>query len=178
MWVAARVTLAGLLLQAKGDRVAMNSSVEVRYPFLDEDVFDFTARLHPRWKLHGFRDKHLLRLMRIVVLCFTALVLVYALNSTASIFQMVESAYKVTLVCCFVPLAFGVYWKRSSSLGGTLSVFGGLIVWLACEAFAPDAMVPPQLAGLIASIAGMVVGSLLQPASARRQPPEQQISTI
>ena len=41
----------------------MHSSVEVRYPFLDEDVFDFLAKLHPRWKLRGFRDKHLLRLL-------------------------------------------------------------------------------------------------------------------
>jgi asparagine synthase (glutamine-hydrolysing) len=63
IWVAGRVTLAGLLLQAKGDRVAMNSSVEVRYPFLDEDVFAFLARLDPRWKLRGLRDKHLLRLL-------------------------------------------------------------------------------------------------------------------
>ena len=63
VWVAARVTLAGHLLQAKGDRVSMHSSVEVRYPFLDEEVFDFLARLHPRWKLRGFRDKHLLRLL-------------------------------------------------------------------------------------------------------------------
>jgi len=63
LWVGARVTLAGLLLQAKGDRVAMHSSVEVRYPFLDEDVFDFTSRLHPRWKLRGLRDKYLLRLV-------------------------------------------------------------------------------------------------------------------
>lgn len=63
VWVAARVTLAGHLLQAKGDRVAMHNSVEVRYPFLDEEVFDFTARLDPKWKLRGFRDKHLLRLL-------------------------------------------------------------------------------------------------------------------
>lgn len=63
IWVAARVTLAGHLLQAKGDRVAMHSSVEVRYPFLDEDVFAFLAKVHPRWKLRGFRDKHLLRLL-------------------------------------------------------------------------------------------------------------------
>lgn len=63
IWVAARVTLGGHLLQAKGDRVAMHSSVEVRYPFLDEEVSAFLARIHPRWKLHGFRDKHLLRLM-------------------------------------------------------------------------------------------------------------------
>ena len=63
IWVAGRVTLAGHLLQAKGDRVAMHSSVEVRYPFLDEAVFTFLARLHPRWKLRGLRDKHLLRLL-------------------------------------------------------------------------------------------------------------------
>lgn len=63
LWVGARVTLAGHLLQSKGDRVAMNSSVEVRYPFLDEAVFDFTAKLHPKWKLRGFRDKYLLRLV-------------------------------------------------------------------------------------------------------------------
>ena len=63
IWIAARVLLAGHLLQGKGDRVAMHSSVEVRPPFLDEDVFDFTAKLHPRWKLRGFRDKHLLRLL-------------------------------------------------------------------------------------------------------------------
>src|SRR4030095_9049250 len=43
------------------DRVAMHSSVEVRYPFLDEDVFAFLARLDPKWKLRGLRDKHLLR---------------------------------------------------------------------------------------------------------------------
>ena len=61
--VGARVLLPGLLLHAKGDRVAMNSSVETRYPFLDEEVFAFLARVHPRWKLHGFRDKYLLRLL-------------------------------------------------------------------------------------------------------------------
>lgn len=56
-----RVMLPGLLLAAKGDRVAMNSSVETRYPFLDEDLFEFFAGLHPRWKLRGLRDKYVLR---------------------------------------------------------------------------------------------------------------------
>jgi asparagine synthase (glutamine-hydrolysing) len=63
LYVGARVHLAGLLLNAKGDRVAMHSSVETRYPFLDEDVFAFLAKLHPRWKLRGLRDKYLLRLL-------------------------------------------------------------------------------------------------------------------
>ena len=39
----------------------MNSSVETRYPFLDEDVFAFLAQLHPVWKMRGLRDKLILR---------------------------------------------------------------------------------------------------------------------
>jgi asparagine synthase (glutamine-hydrolysing) len=61
--LGSRVMLAGMLLSSKGDRVAMHSSVETRYPFLDEDVVAFTARLHPRWELHGLRDKYILRLL-------------------------------------------------------------------------------------------------------------------
>lgn len=58
-----RVMLAGHLLAAKGDRVAMNSSVETRYPFLDEDVWDYLAQLPPRWKLRRLREKYALRLV-------------------------------------------------------------------------------------------------------------------
>ncbi|HVS36096.1 MAG TPA: asparagine synthase (glutamine-hydrolyzing) [Gemmataceae bacterium] len=59
--VSGRCHLPGLLLNAKGDRVAMHSSVETRYPFLDEAVVAFLAKVDPRWKLHGFREKYLLR---------------------------------------------------------------------------------------------------------------------
>lgn len=63
LYWAGRIHLGGHLLSLKGDRVAMNSSVEVRYPYLDEEVFSFLARLHPRWKLRGLRDKYILRLL-------------------------------------------------------------------------------------------------------------------
>jgi asparagine synthase (glutamine-hydrolysing) len=57
-----KVHLAGLLLNHKGDRVAMANSVETRYPFLDEDVIALTSRLAPRWKLRGLsQDKYILR---------------------------------------------------------------------------------------------------------------------
>jgi asparagine synthase (glutamine-hydrolysing) len=59
--LSARCHLAGLLLNAKGDRVAMQSSVETRYPFLDEEVCAFLTRVDPRWKLSGLKDKVLLR---------------------------------------------------------------------------------------------------------------------
>jgi asparagine synthase (glutamine-hydrolysing) len=61
--LGSRVMLAGMLLSSKGDRVAMHSSVETRYPFLDEAVVGYLARLHPRWKLHGLTDKYVLRLL-------------------------------------------------------------------------------------------------------------------
>jgi asparagine synthase (glutamine-hydrolysing) len=61
LYMSGRCHLPGLLLNAKGDRVAMHSSLETRYPFLDEQVFAYLARLHPRWKLPGLRDKYLLR---------------------------------------------------------------------------------------------------------------------
>jgi asparagine synthase (glutamine-hydrolysing) len=63
LYLGQRIMLPGHLLCAKGDRVAMNSSVETRYPFLDEDLWAFAAKLHPRWKLHGLREKYLLRLV-------------------------------------------------------------------------------------------------------------------
>ena len=62
MYLGARVMLPGHLLAGKGDRVSMHNSVEARYPFLDEDVIDYMAKLHPRWKLRGLRrDKYVER---------------------------------------------------------------------------------------------------------------------
>ncbi len=61
LYVGYKLMLAGLLLYAKGDRVAMKSSVETRYPFLDDDVVNFCATLAPEYKLRGLTDKWLLR---------------------------------------------------------------------------------------------------------------------
>jgi asparagine synthase (glutamine-hydrolysing) len=61
LYVGYKVMLAGLLLNGKGDRVAMNSSVEGRYPLLDEDVIAFCASIAPEYKLHRFTDKWILR---------------------------------------------------------------------------------------------------------------------
>jgi Na+/proline symporter len=105
-------------------------------------------------------DRQLLRMMRVVVLCFTVMVTLFALNSHLSIYKMVENAYKITLVSAFVPLAFGLYWKPANPQGALISIALGLATWIWMEFNAPDAACPPQLAGLFASLAGMIVGSL------------------
>src|SRR5262249_23002920 len=48
-------------LLGKGDRVAMNSSVETRYPLLDDDVIAFCSAIGPEYKIRGRTDKWLLR---------------------------------------------------------------------------------------------------------------------
>ena len=61
LYVGYKTMLPGLLLNGKGDRVAMHSSVETRYPFLDEDVISFCAAIDPNFKLNGGTNKWLLR---------------------------------------------------------------------------------------------------------------------
>ena len=115
--------------------------------------------LKPSFKHLG--DKQLLKLMRIVVVCFAVIVTGFAMVTTSSIYDMVGNAYKVTLVAAFVPLFCGVYWKRATTQGALMSILFGLAVWLGSEAFNQDALVPPQLAGFIASIIGMFIGSMM-----------------
>jgi Na+/proline symporter len=110
--------------------------------------------------LPGISDHNFLKLNRVVIVCFTVLVTSFALSTDASIYKMVENAYKVTLVGAFVPLVCGLYWKRATNLGGMLAIVAGLVVWLGFEMFRPDGVMPPQLAGLLASFGGMIVGSL------------------
>jgi len=105
-------------------------------------------------------DHKFLQLMRIVLVGFTILVTSFALSTDASIYTMVENAYKVTLVGAFVPLVCGLYWKRATNLGGMLAVLFGLVIWMGCEYYYKQALVPPQLAGLTASFVGMIFGSL------------------
>jgi asparagine synthase (glutamine-hydrolysing) len=61
LYVGYKVMLAGLLMISKGDRIAMHSSIEARYPFLDDDVIAFCASIAPEYKLRGLREKWILR---------------------------------------------------------------------------------------------------------------------
>jgi len=106
-------------------------------------------------------DRQFLLLLRVVLVLFTLAALLFALNSRSTMYEMVQNAYKVTLVSCIVPLAAGIYWKRATGVGAMLSVVFGLASWGVAELTAPQATLPPQLVGLAFSLLGMVLGSLL-----------------
>lgn len=111
----------------------------------------------------GMNDRQSLLAMRTTIVVFATLVLLYAIAMKGtSIYDLVSSAYQVTLVGAFVPLVLGLYWKRSTTQGAIVSIAAGVLTWLVFfpqisslgEAF------PGQLAGLIAALVGHVVGSL------------------
>lgn len=120
----------------------------------------FTENILKKFIHREMTDFQFLWTMRAVVACFAAGVTVFALNSESTIYQMVVGAYKVTLVAAFVPLVAGLYWPRATRQGALWAIVGGLVSWLALEHFNPDGLWPPQLAGVLISGAGMVLGSL------------------
>jgi SSS family transporter len=113
----------------------------------------------------GMSDKQQLFAMRVTIVVFAATVLAYAIAMKGtSIYDLVSTAYQVTLVAAFVPLLMGLYWKRATTQGAIVSVAFGIATWVV---FFPQvggeelaAMFPGQLAGLLAAFVGMFAGSL------------------
>jgi asparagine synthase (glutamine-hydrolysing) len=60
-YVEIRTLLSGYLLSSQGDRMAMASSVEGRFPFLDADVVALAASLPADYKLRVLDEKHVLK---------------------------------------------------------------------------------------------------------------------
>jgi SSS family solute:Na+ symporter len=100
-------------------------------------------------------DAQFLRLMRITVALLAIGVTVMALTSRLSIYQLVNDSGKIVLVSSFVPLAAGLFWKRATARGAHAAIAAGLAAWIVMEWLAPEAPVPPPLAGLLASAAAM-----------------------
>lgn len=106
-------------------------------------------------------DKQELRTMRIAVLIFSCCVCAYAIAlQGTSIYEMVSSAYQVTLVGAFIPLVCGLYWTRATTQGAIFSIVLGILAWIIFLVTPAGEAFPAQLAGLLAAIFGMLVGSL------------------
>jgi len=109
-------------------------------------------------------DRTLLRAMRLTVLLLAVVVTAMAVLSQQSIYDLVNNSGKVVLAAAFVPLAAGLFWRGATARGAWWSAVGGLATWVGCEVLAPQATLPPALAGLLASGLGMVAGSFRDPA--------------
>jgi SSS family transporter len=110
----------------------------------------------------GLTDKQELIAFRVTLVVFTAVVLTYSIVMRGTpIYEMVSTAYQVTLCGAFVPLVAGLYWKRANKHGAMASIVMGITTWLMLLATPLGEQFPAQLAGVIMAGLGMVVGSLV-----------------
>ena len=114
-------------------------------------------------------DHARLATMRIAVLGFATVVCGWAIASQGTpIYDMVAASYQLPLVGAFVPLVAGLYWGRATTQGAVLAVVSGIASYLAFHGTRAGAAFPAELAGLLISGAGMLVGSLAPQALANR----------
>ncbi|SDM21074.1 transporter, SSS family [Oryzisolibacter propanilivorax] len=122
----------------------------------------FTENIWRQFRPTYISDDENLRIMRISVFVFAVCVLIYSIKMEGTpIFELVSGAYQVPLVGAFVPLVFGLYWKRANTQGAMSAVLLGIGTWVLFMAVpALGEAFPQQLAGVLAAVAGMVAGSL------------------
>lgn len=126
-------------------------------------------------------DRQQLKAMRWTIVIFAALVLAYAIRMKGTpIYDLVSAAYQVTLVGAFVPLVFGVYWKRATTQGAIFSLAAGVGTWVL---FFPQISnlgeeFPGQLAGLLAALVAMIAGSLAPQILQNRHEPKQHVTGL
>ena len=119
----------------------------------------------------GITDKERLFAFRVTLVIFTIIVLTYAILAQGKpIYEMVSSAYQVTLCGAFTPLVAGLYWKRATSQGAIASIVMGISTWILFLATPMGEVFPAQLAGVMMAIIGMLVGSLLTKPNAQLIP--------
>jgi solute:Na+ symporter, SSS family len=139
-------------------------------------VENILKNLRPRMS-----DRQQLFAMRSSIVAFATLVLAYAIAMKGtSIYDLVSTAYQVTLVGAFVPLVMGLYWRRATTQGAIFSLAAGVSTWIL---FFPQVsglgeQFPQQLAGLIAAFVGMVLGSLLPQRLKNRNEPRRSVEGV
>lgn len=113
-------------------------------------------------------DRAMLMTLRSLLVLVAIVATTMSVKGNQTMYEMVEAGYSVTLVVAFVPLVFGVYWKRATTQGAVVAIVLAVSVWLGFMFSYHDEesqnvwlSMPPQLYGLVASIIGMLIGSLM-----------------
>src|SRR5262245_12709122 len=115
-------------------------------------------------------DRASLLAMRLTVLGFAAIVCGWAIGSQGtSIYDMVSASYQLPLVGAFIPLVAGLYWNRATTQGAVFAVATGIGGYFGFHGTPVGGECPAELAGLLMSGAGMLIGSLAPQALANRQ---------
>lgn len=104
-------------------------------------------------------DHMRMRIIQVAVFIVALGAIMLAYNPDAHIYELVASAYSVTLVAGFAPLAFGLYVKWVNSFGAFFSIVSGIMFWQMAERVSTE--IPPTFVGFCASIIAIIIGSVV-----------------
>ncbi len=120
--------------------------------------------------LKNSNDQALLLASRWCVLIMATLATLAALAAD-SIYQLVGQSSALGAVSILVPMLFALFAKKPSVCGAWLAMIGGLLVYVLIEYGISGFPVPSMLMGLLASLAGMLLGPLVTQFVTTRSPP-------
>lgn len=115
--------------------------------------------IRPLWKT-PLNDKQMLMLTRSSVLLFSLVGTVMACLRS-NIYELVGESSVLSLVSLFVPLVFGLYWKKANGAGAVLAMIAGSVSWFAFQSMEME--IPTLVPATLLSLVGMIAGSLLFP---------------
>jgi solute:Na+ symporter, SSS family len=118
----------------------------------------FSENLLKPWIGKAMSDQTLLRYTRLSILVFSALATLMACLRS-NIYELVGESSILSLVSLFIPLAFGLYWKRSTARGAILAMVSGILTWIVFK-YVIVTDIPPLVPGVLVSMLLMIGGSL------------------
>ena len=94
------------------------------------------------------------------------IIAVYVALEVQVVYDLIQNANSVILVCVTVPFIVGVWWKRANRSGALASMGMGFVTWFATIIFAPE--FPGDLLGLLV---GLLTILLVTPMTQKTDPP-------
>jgi sodium/pantothenate symporter len=131
---------------------------------------EFSINIYRRFLRPGANDAEGIRAGRWAMLAIGVGATALALVETRGIGVIVGQLVTAVGSAFAVPLVAGIWWKRATPAGGILGLLGGFVAFLAAHYSGLVGVFGEILVSLPASIAGMVLGSLLgRPATPQQE---------
>ena len=125
----------------------------------------FSVNILPLFKSQ-LSDKSRLLATRIGIPVFGSIA-VYVALKVQVVYDLIQDANSVILVCVTIPFVVGVYWRKANRSGALASMAVGFITWFIAIMFAPG--FPGDLLGLLTALIAMLIVTALTQQS---DPPE------
>jgi SSS family transporter len=92
---------------------------------------------------------------------------VYVALEVQVVYELIQDANSVILVCVTIPFIVGVYWRKANRTGALVSMAVGFLTWFIAILFAPG--FPGDLLGLLTGLVAMLIATAL---TQKSDPPE------